>query len=114
MIQTLWKIELKARINFGMLYLGCLFGRDKPWAERVRKREVRQGEMVSHVHGPALCCAELDEDRHSRWLSRWLCLAPWSSPDGLCAETMSQSSWWVRGKKKFVCLAPTHLLFPPG
>lgn len=57
--------------------------------------------------------AELD--RETQQVARQVAsLGWWSSPDGLCAETLSPSSQWVRGKKECVCLAPSHLLFPTG
>lgn len=57
--------------------------------------------------------AELD--RETQQVARQVAsLGWWSSPDGLCTETLSPSSQWVRGKRECVCLAPSHLLFPTG
>ena len=64
-----------------------LYSGGESWAESVRQdKEGKQGREATT--GPAWW-----QDRHGRWLGRWLCLALWSSPGGLSTETLPQSSW---------------------
>lgn len=58
-------------------------------------------------------CAELDWETQ-QVAQQVALLGWWSSPDGLCTETLSPRSQRARGKREFVCLAPPHLLFPTG
>lgn len=50
-------------------------------------------------------CAELDWETQqvAQQVAR---LGWWSSPDGLCTETLSPRSQRARGKREFVCLTP--------
>lgn len=51
--------------------------------------------------------AELDQETQ-QVAQQVAALGWWSSPDGLCAETLSRRRRWVRGKRELVRLAPSR------
>ena len=64
-----------------------------------------EGSEARREGKPRTHGAELD--RETQQVAQQVAqLGWWSSPDGLCAETLSPSSWWVRRKRGLVRLAP--------